>query len=65
MIKSVQCAICGRTFETRKPNKKYCSFSCKEAGRKLQRMKWEDNHPGYNTDYMREYRKTHKEEEAV
>lgn len=57
MAKVVICPICGTSFETSKPNKKYCSFSCKEAGGKLRRMKWEDQNPYYNTTYMKKYRK--------
>lgn len=56
-----KCIICGRNFETNKPNKKYCSFTCKEAGRLLQRMKWEDANPQYNTEYMRKYRERNHE----
>ena len=56
-----KCIICGRNFETDRPHKKYCSFTCKEAGRLLQRMKWEDANPHYNAEYMREYRAAKKE----
>ena len=57
MPKKVTCPICGAEFETARPNKKYCSFNCKEAGRKLQRMKWDAANPHYNTEYMQKYRK--------
>lgn len=60
MAKIVRCLICGTQFETSKPNKKYCSFSCKEAGRQLQRMKWKEENPHYNTEYMKKYRETQK-----
>lgn len=59
-MKVVTCRICGKAFETSRPNKKYCSFSCKEAGTRLRRMKWKDNNPGYETAYMREYRAKEK-----
>lgn len=62
MAKEIECPICGRIFETKKPNKKYCSFSCREAGRKLKRLQWEDENPTYNAEYMKEYRATHKKE---
>lgn len=55
-MKTVICPICGTAFETERPNKKYCSFSCKEAGLKLRRMKWELDNPGYNTEYMKKRR---------
>ena len=61
MAKLVKCPICGAEFETSRPNKKYCSFSCKEAGRKLQRMKWEAANEGYNAAYMKKYRAGRKE----
>lgn len=61
MAKTIKCPICGRTFETGKSNKKYCSFTCKEARQKLQRMKWNDENPNYYKAYMQQYRqKEHK-----
>lgn len=60
MAKIVRCQICGKIFETSRPNKKYCSFSCKEAGRKLQRMKWAEENPHYNAEYMKKYRAAQK-----
>lgn len=57
MAKIVTCSICGAKFETSRPNKKFCSFSCKEAGRTLQRIKWSENHPQYSAEYMRAYRR--------
>lgn len=61
MAKLVICPICGAEFETARPNKKYCSFTCKEAGRKLQRMKWEAANEGYSAAYMKKYRAGRKE----
>lgn len=61
MAKKVKCLICGAEFETSRPNKKYCSFSCKEAGRQLQRMKWKEANPHYNAEYMKKYRTAQKE----
>ena len=60
MAKVVTCPICGAEFETNRPNKKYCSFTCKEAGRQLWRMKWEAENPHYNTEYMKKYRTARK-----
>lgn len=59
-IKIKRCIICGATFDTNKPNKKYCSFTCKEAGAKLKRLTWEDKNPGYINAYMQKYRKEKK-----
>ena len=61
-MKLVTCEICRKQFETQRPNKKYCSFSCKEAGRKLRRMVWDADHPGYSREYMKEYRAARLEE---
>ena len=61
MAKVIICPICGRQFETSRPNKKFCSFSCREAGQKLRRMKWEAQNPDYSKKYMQEYRKNQKE----
>lgn len=55
-MKKIMCPICGTEFETNKPNKKYCSLTCKEAGQKLRRMNWKDNNPHYIAEYMRNYR---------
>lgn len=60
MAKVVICPICGAEFETCRPNKKYCSFSCKEAGRRLRRIKWEQMNPDYNKNYMKTYRESLK-----
>lgn len=56
-MKKVVCPICGAEFETARPNKKYCSFSCKEAGRQLRRMMWGAANPDYSKAYMQQYRK--------
>lgn len=61
MAKIIKCPICGQEFVTYRPNKKYCSFTCKEAGHRLQRMKWNEANKGYNTKYMRLYRTAQKE----
>ncbi len=55
-MKTVKCPICGREFTTNRPNKKFCGYSCKEAGEKLWRMKWNDNNPEYQKLYQRKYR---------
>lgn len=52
MIKRI-CPICMAEFETTKPNKKYCSFTCKEAGRLMLRAKWKAANPTYDRDYAR------------
>lgn len=62
MAKQVICLVCGRQFETTRPNKKYCSFTCKEAGAKLRRMKWEDRNPDYNRRYMQQYRQKERQD---
>ena len=60
MAKVITCPMCGKQFETSRPNKKYCCFSCKDAGRRLQRMKWETKNPHYITTYMKKYRTARK-----
>ena len=57
MAKVVTCPICGRQFETSKPNKKYCSYTCKEASAKVRRMNWQEQNPDYYKAYMQQYRK--------
>ena len=61
-MKTVKCEICGKVFLTERPNKKYCSFTCKEAGRSIVQMKWKAAHKGYMTEYMREKRRTEKKD---
>lgn len=63
-MKVVKCAICGREFETTRPNKKFCSFICKEANEKLWRMKWKDRNPDYQKDYQRKYRERKRMEDS-
>ena len=53
MPKLVICPICERSFVTNRPHKKYCSLTCRDAGRILQRMKWDEANPHYNRDYSR------------
>lgn len=60
-MKTVICSICGKSFETSKPNKKYCGFTCKEAAIKIRRFAWEKENPDYIKNYMRKYRKAQKE----
>lgn len=57
MQKKIICPICGAQFETSRPNKKYCSFTCKAAGAKVKRIKWENENPDYIKNYMKQYRK--------
>lgn len=61
-MKTVICPICGKVLQTDKPNKKYCSFACKEAGQKVLRLKWEARNAHYMKEYMKEYRRREKEE---
>ena len=61
MAKVVTCPICGRQFETSKPNKKYCSYTCKEASAKGRRMNWQEQNPGYYKAYMQQYRKKERQ----
>lgn len=51
-----KCAVCGAMFHVRAANEKYCSLTCKETARIKQKENWDAAHPGYYTEYMREYR---------
>lgn len=62
MAKKVICPICGTEFITNRPNKKYCSFSCKGAAEMKQRIKWGLKNPEYNKNYMKAYRAKKKGE---
>lgn len=59
-MRTVNCPICGRSFETARPNKKYCSLVCREAGKQLKRICWEKKNPTYNHDYFQEHKKAKK-----
>lgn len=59
-MKKVTCPICNKEFQTARANKKYCSFTCKEAALLLHRIKWKQTHPDYSRDYMRKYRTAQK-----
>ena len=54
--KEVKCKICGKVFETEKPNKRYCSFVCKEAAITKKRIEWKVANPHYYRDYSRKRR---------
>lgn len=58
------CAICGKEFETARACKKYCSLSCKEAGRIKNRLNWTDKNPDYMRVKMREYMKEYRKRKA-
>lgn len=59
------CPICGAEFDTAKPNKRYCSISCREAGGLAKRIRWEANNASYHAEYMRRYRAEKKERTAA
>ena len=61
MIKTIICPICGKQFQTSRPNKKYCCFTCKEAGNKLCHMRWKENNRGYHREYMQRQRQKERE----
>lgn len=56
-MRIVKCPICGKKFETARPNKKYCSLICREAGKQLKRIYWENKNPNYNATYYREHKR--------
>lgn len=57
MLRIKECIICGKPFETKRSNKKYCSLVCKDAAIKKKRLEWKMDNPNYYTEYMRERRK--------
>ena len=61
MGKFVECPICGAKFSTTRPNKKYCSFTCKEAGTILRRILWAQKNPNYNAEYQKARREKERE----
>ena len=61
MERVIICPICLKRITTNQPRKKYCSASCKEAGRKITRKLWIEKEPERIRLYMREYRKRKKE----
>jgi len=62
-MRTAICPICGKEFETARPNKKYCSLICREAGKQLRRLYWKEENPTYNADYYREHKKGKSEME--
>lgn len=62
-MRIVKCPICGKEFETARPNKKYCSLICREAGKQLSRLYWNRENPTYNRDYYRKQKQ--RNESAV
>lgn len=59
-MRIVKCPICGKEFETARPNKKYCSLICREAGKQLKRIYWENENPNYNAAYYQEHKQRDK-----
>lgn len=55
-MRNIKCPICGRSFETARPNKKYCSLICREAGKQLKRIYWENENPNYNANYYQSHK---------
>lgn len=74
-MRVITCPICGRSFETVRSNAKYCSLSCREAGRQIKRLDWEERNPRYNSNYYHEHKERteltqcagikHREERAL
>lgn len=64
MPKQVSCPICGTTFETSRPNKKYCSYACRITGEKVRRMEWNENNRDYMAKYMKSYKKMRRIKDA-
>lgn len=56
-MRVITCPICGREFETARPNKKYCSLICREAGKQLNRLYWNRENPTYNRDYYQDHKR--------
>ena len=56
MKREVVCVMCGKSFDTEYPNKKYCSLVCKDAAIRKKRLVWKLNNPGYDTEYARKRR---------
>lgn len=51
-----KCKWCGKEYETRMPNSKYCSLDCREAVRIANRRAFDEANPNYRKEYMRAYR---------
>lgn len=51
-----KCEICGNVIQSRYKQQKYCCSECREAAYKNKNKAWHDAHPGYMTNYMKEYR---------
>lgn len=55
------CKMCGRKFEPKTPNQKYCDLVCRYKADRERRKAWEDQNPEYNKLYARQRReKDHK-----
>ncbi len=51
-----KCNVCGTDFYSNNARARYCSASCKTAGRQEKRKKWEQANPDYMKNYMRDRR---------
>lgn len=61
-MKTVKCNICGKVFQSKATNVKYCSLRCKYAGERARRERWKNKYPGYMREYMKNYRKKEETE---
>ena len=61
------CAVCGKEFDAKSPNTKYCSAICKERGNYLRRKEWEERTGFYEKqrENMKLYRERLAEEKAA
>lgn len=64
-MKKKICPVCGVEFETERPNKRYCSYTCRDINDKARRMQWQADHPDYYANYLRQYREKKRNEKRI
>lgn len=61
-MSKILCSICGKEFEARGGNVKYCSIECRKEGQRRSRKEWEDR-TGYK-EKQRQAAANHRAEQA-
>lgn len=56
------CAICGTEYWTSNGKSKYCSYACRKVAAKDRAKRFNDAHPNYHAEKLREWQQRHKNE---
>jgi predicted nucleic acid-binding Zn ribbon protein len=55
-MKKRKCILCGKEYQPKRENQKYCSHDCSAKGKREFMRLWRKRNPNYYKDYMKAYR---------